>query len=73
MLQMCVTGLVYPITAASFGAVWCVGRIVYANGYASKGPEGRYLGSLLFHLGDIPLAIMAMKIGYNMIAKLRGA
>jgi glutathione S-transferase len=32
MLMMCVAGLIYPITAASFGAIWCIGRIIYGYG-----------------------------------------
>ena len=71
MLQMCVTGLVYPITAGACGAIWCIGRVIFANGYAAKGPEGRYIGSIIFHLGDMPLAIMTMRIAYNMIMKMR--
>ena len=73
MLQMCVTGLVYPVTAAAFGAIWTIGRVVYGIGYASKGPSGRMAGGLLSHMGDIPLAILTMKVGYTMIMKTRGA
>jgi glutathione S-transferase len=34
MLQMCVTGLVYPITASACGLIWSIGRVVYGIGYA---------------------------------------
>ena len=73
MLQMCVSGLVHPIAAAAFGGIWTIGRVVYAMGYAANGPNGRHIGGLITHLGDVPLAIMTMKIGYNMIMKMRSA
>jgi glutathione S-transferase len=69
MLQMCVVGLVYPITAAACGALFCVGRCIYGYGYATGGPNGRYVGSIIFHLGDFPLFIMCLKIAYDMVAK----
>lgn len=34
MLQMCVTGLVYPITASACGLIWSIGRVLYGIGYA---------------------------------------
>ena len=32
MLMMCVTGLIYPITAAACGGIWCIGRVIYGFG-----------------------------------------
>ena len=73
MLQMCVTGLVHPISAAAFGGIWTIGSVLYGIGYANDGPDGRHIGSVVSHLGDIPLAVMCMKIGYTMIMKSRSA
>ncbi len=70
MLQMSVTGLVYPITAAACGGIWVIGRVIYGVGYATGGPGGRHLGGLIAHMGDLPLAFMTMKIGYEMIKSL---
>lgn len=71
MLSMAVVGLVHPISAAAFGGIWVVGRVIYGIGYAGSGPEGRYLGGVITHLGDIPLAIMSMRLAYTMIMKSR--
>ena len=68
MLNMCVNGLVYPVTSAAFGAIYCIGRIVYGYGYASGGPQGRMFGGILSHLGDIPLVVTSLKIAYDMIS-----
>jgi glutathione S-transferase len=71
MLSMVVVGLYHPVTAAAFGGIWVVGRVIYGIGYASSGPNGRYLGGLITHFGDIPLAIMSMRIAYTTIMKSR--
>lgn len=36
-----VSGLQYPVFAASLGAVWTFGRVLFALGYTSSGPQGR--------------------------------
>ena len=69
MLQMCLCGLVYPITSAAFGAVWCVGKVIYGYGYSTGGPSGRQLGGIISHLGDIPLVVTTLKIAYDMITE----
>lgn len=71
MLSMVVVGFVHPVTAAAFGGIWVIGRVIYGIGYAGSGPKGRYLGGLITHLGDIPLAIMSMRLAYTMIIKSR--
>lgn len=39
---MLITGLNYPVFAASLGAAWATGRLAYLYGYTSdKGPAGR--------------------------------
>ena len=67
MLQMCMVGLWYPITAAVCGGLFCVGKIIYGYGYSTGGPNGRYAGGIISHLGDMPLIFICMKIGYDMV------
>jgi hypothetical protein len=43
-------------------------KVLYMH-FFSGGPEGRHIGGLLAHLGDIPLAFIAMKIGYDLATK----
>jgi len=69
MLNMCVNGLVYPITSAICGGIWVAGRVIYGYGYAKGGPNGRMFGGILSHLGDLPLIVTSMKIAYDMISK----
>ena len=42
------------------GLGWLVGRIMYAVGYALKGPSGRMAGGLTAHLFDLPLVVLAL-------------
>ena len=69
MLQMCLNGIVYPVTSAIFGGVWVLGRILFGGGYSKYGPAGRHGGSILSALGSVPLLIMSMKITYDLIRK----
>lgn len=50
---MAITGLQYPVFAASLGGAWAAGRLFYLIGYTSdKGPSGRlpYVILRLYHL-----------------------
>lgn len=38
-----IAGLQFPIVSASIGAAWAVSRVLYARGYTSNGPKGRYM------------------------------
>lgn len=69
MLNMCVNGLVYPVASAVMGGLWVLGRVIYGYGYAKGGPNGRYYGAIIFHLGDIPLIFTSIRIAYDMITK----
>ena len=64
LVELVVVGLFYPLFAATCGALYSVGRILYGYGYATKGPDGRLIGSLLSHLGDLPLQIAVFKLCY---------
>jgi len=60
---------VFPKTASIFGAIWVLGRFLYIRGYNSgKGPEGRMLGGLVSHLGDIPLLVTTFVAAWTMIS-----
>lgn len=38
-----ISGLRYPVYAAGLGALWSTGRVLFALGYTSGGPQGRIL------------------------------
>lgn len=48
IVSMLVAGLHYPVVSASLGAVWAVGRVLYAAGYAreanAENGKGRMIG-----------------------------
>eukprot|EP00929_Paragymnodinium_shiwhaense_P082958 TRINITY_DN439_c0_g1_i1.p1 TRINITY_DN439_c0_g1~~TRINITY_DN439_c0_g1_i1.p1 ORF type:complete len:144 (-),score=32.13 TRINITY_DN439_c0_g1_i1:164-595(-) len=66
-LLMAFNGILYPKFAAACGALWALGRIIYGRGYANGGPQGRMLGGLISHLGDLPLLIGAIVTGVKMV------
>lgn len=55
-----ISGLHTPVASAALGASWVVGRLWYAMGYASSGPEGRVPGFIISSLSDLALKGMAM-------------
>merc|ERR1712232_1205154 len=61
------TGLVYPRASAACGFIYSVGRLIYGFGYAHFGPNGRFLGIILAHFGDIPLFLMAFFVGHQLV------
>ncbi|KAH6890012.1 hypothetical protein B0T10DRAFT_529157 [Thelonectria olida] len=55
-----ISGLRFPVVAASLGAGWALSRVVYAIGYTSgKGPQGRTNGSIGSFLFDSTLKLMS--------------
>lgn len=66
-ILMAFNGILYPKFAASCGMIWAFGRIVYGYGYAKGGPDGRMVGGLLSHLGDLPLLIGGFVTAFGMI------
>ena len=56
-LQGAVLGFLNPQFAAGCLAVYALGRVLYCNGYTAKGPDGRMLGGMVSHLGDLPLLL----------------
>ena len=57
----------------SCGGLWSVGRILYGYGYKTKGPDGRLIGSLISHLGDLPLQIAVFKLCATSRSRRKGA
>eukprot|EP00850_Spirogloea_muscicola_P018541 SM000171S03230 [mRNA] locus=s171:103368:104883:+ [translate_table: standard] len=43
--MLLLSGLAYPVTAAVFGTVWIIGRLVYSMGYYSGDPQKRHQGA----------------------------
>ncbi|KAK4219645.1 hypothetical protein QBC37DRAFT_109844 [Rhypophila decipiens] len=58
--ELLITGLRYPIFAASAGGVWVFGRVIYAIGYTNGGPQGRTVGSIVSALTDFVLKLTAV-------------
>ena len=64
LVELVIVGLFYPLFAATCGTLYSVGRILYGYGYAKNGPDGRLIGSLISHLGDLPLQVAVFKLCY---------
>ena len=67
MLQMMGAGLVYPRYAAAFGATYLLGCLIKGIGYGVSGPEGRRLGGIIAHLGDLPLAFLTFRAAFKLL------
>lgn len=50
-----VEGLMFPRFAGGCLALYAVGRVLYGYGYRNNGASGRLAGSMISHLGDLPL------------------
>lgn len=61
--SLLVGGLFYPKLFAFLGATYATGRVLYALGYSSQGPNGRRLGSALSFLGQMALYFGAIICG----------
>eukprot|EP01102_Stenamoeba_stenopodia_P016344 TRINITY_DN5706_c0_g1_i1.p1 TRINITY_DN5706_c0_g1~~TRINITY_DN5706_c0_g1_i1.p1 ORF type:complete len:156 (+),score=36.05 TRINITY_DN5706_c0_g1_i1:130-597(+) len=57
------SGVFYPRYAAINGAIYIVGRQLYAFGYWSKGPKGRMIGALLLDLALVALFGSTIRAG----------
>ncbi|KAI2602414.1 membrane-associated proteins in eicosanoid and glutathione metabolism [Hypoxylon sp. NC1633] len=62
-----ISGLYFPTASAALGAVWVFGRIWYAVGYTSYGPQGRLKGFGLAVVSDSALKIMAVIAGVKLL------
>jgi glutathione S-transferase len=70
LVALLVTGLRFPLVAASLGAVWNAGRIAYALGYTRKenaeNGKGRLIG-VWYALAHYPLMLMAAYTSFKLI------
>merc|ERR1719471_1931191 len=65
---LCLVNALYnPVYSAAFYGTWVVGRFLYSIGYSTKGPEGRLIGGLVSHLGDLPLMVMTFYNGLRLL------
>ncbi|KAI6093050.1 membrane-associated proteins in eicosanoid and glutathione metabolism [Hypoxylon rubiginosum] len=63
-----ISGLRFPIPAATLGAGWVLARIWYAAGYVSGGPKGRLMGSYIGIISDFVMKFMAVGASYKMLS-----
>lgn len=61
-----VAGVQHPVTSASLGGVYLLGRILYFLGYSTGKPDARYRGGFL-HLGMLGLTGVALKTAFNLL------
>lgn len=69
LVSLFVAGLKFPVAASVMGALWGVGRVLYATGYTRKDKEsgkGRLMGAWASLL-QIGLMGMAAKVGYDFV------
>ncbi|KAJ1641753.1 hypothetical protein LPJ64_006319 [Coemansia asiatica] len=59
LAMLMAAGLFMPRAAASFGALYILGRFVYGAGYKSSGPQGRIFGAPLMMLSLISMTGIA--------------
>lgn len=55
-----IAGLRYEWVAVGAGSTYFVARLIYAIGYASKGPQGRLIGFLLYFISQLVLMVFAI-------------
>lgn len=48
LMLLFIGGLKHPVASAASSVVWSLGRIAFANGYATGDPEKRTRGSFLY-------------------------
>ena len=66
---MLIGGLKYPVTGAALGALWSIGRVLYATGYTradKKNGTGRYRGGISW-LAQLGLYGLVAKTGYDLL------
>jgi hypothetical protein len=56
--------LQYPVTAASVGVVYLIGRIIYFTGYSSGAPKNRTMGAAVAGLALLTLVAMCGRMGF---------
>lgn len=66
LAMLCLTGLVFPIYAATLGTAWNVGRVLYANGYSTGDPKNRMPGAAISNLAYLVLIFSTLYAGLKM-------
>ena len=69
MAALLIAGLKYPVASAALGALWCVGRVLYAVGYTAadkKNGSGRRRGTIGY-VGQLGLYALVAKTGYDLL------
>jgi len=74
LASVLISGVAYPVTAASLGAVWTLSRVAYAIGYTDSAKEkgsGRYKYPIgpLFWVCQLGLMGLTGKVGYDLLWK----
>jgi glutathione S-transferase len=71
---MLISGLVYPRYAAAAGALWVLGRVIYALGYTRRSAwnvrgEGRFSagGFYVAATSQVGLLVLVGKMGWDML------
>jgi len=70
LMFLFIGGIYYPLTVSVCGVLQIIGRVMFAQGYASKGPEGRSYGGIFRYppllIKLICTIMVALKIlGFN--------
>jgi len=69
VISTAIAGLKYPKVVAGLGAVWTLGRVLFARGYIysdKKNGAGRYNG-IFYALAQLGLMGMALFTGYSAV------
>ncbi|KAK9866783.1 hypothetical protein WJX84_004341 [Apatococcus fuscideae] len=69
MVMQALLGLYHPITAASLGVAWAIGRIVYTIGYSSGDPNKRSPGAAVSALSMIGLLVTIGVVGFRAVTQ----
>jgi len=74
LASMLISGVAYPVTAASLGLVWTLSRVAYAVGYTDSEKEkgsGRYKYRIggLFWICQLGLWGLTGKVGFDLLWK----
>ena len=72
LMFLLVGGLYCPCIASGLGGLMIISRILYATGYANKGPNGRLIGAVLNDVALLGLFIMGMIFVVKLMMKNSG-
>lgn len=67
LASLVMSGLQYPVTAASVGLVYLIGRIIYFNGYSTGLPNNRFKGFIVVAPALTILGGMCCRMAFSTI------